>query len=330
MTADGKEIGTLSGRVELTAAQGAGGALALGINVPSLHVALPEGDTTSAQALGPMAKVTIGAHRGTGETFVVIPLDPPEDDDAKPATGGGGTKVAVTLGDVQVVKGTQLKVDLTGKLGVEATGATRVDGQIQLKRGGLLAVQGKRFTVESGTVTFVGDDPSNPEVVVKAAWTGPDGTVVFANFVGPLKTGKVTLQSEPPLSRQEIVQLLLFGSPDGQQAQSPSAGTENSAVATAGGEAAAPLNHALNQLGLGAVTARIDTSQTNPKPEVEVQIANDLSLEIGVVLGVPPPGVNPDRTLVTLDWRFMSKWSLASTVGDAGTTVFDVLWKKRY
>ena len=78
------------------------------------------------------------------------------------------------------------------------------------------------------------------------------------------------------------------------------------------------------------MTTKIDTSETNPKPEVEVQIANDLSLQIAVVLGVPPPGVNPDHTLFTLDWRFASKWSLASTVGDAGTTVFDMLWKKRY
>ena len=102
-------------------------------------------------------------------------------------------------------------------------------------------------------------------------------------------------------------------------------------IAAAGGEAAQPLNHALGQLGLGAVTAKVDTSQTaNPKPEVEVQIARDISLQIAVVLGQPPPGVNPDRTLFTLDWRFLSKWSLATTVGDAGTTIFDLLWQRRY
>jgi hypothetical protein len=87
----------------------------------------------------------------------------------------------------------------------------------------------------------------------------------------------------------------------------------------------------LGQLGLGAVTANVDTSQSaNPRPEVEVQIAKDISVQIAVVLGVPPPGVNPDHTLLTVDWRFLSKWSLASTVGDAGTTIFDLLWQKRY
>jgi translocation and assembly module TamB len=207
---------------------------------------------------------------------------------------------------------------------------SKVTGQIRIERGGFLDLQGRKFTVDGGTLTFV-DDPANPEVIVKANWTAPDGTLVIATFTGPLKTGKVTLTSEPQLPKEEIVQLLLYGSANGTQAQTPGAGTQNSAIATAGGEAAQPLNHMLNQLGLGAVTAKVDTSEaSNPKPEVEVQIAKQLSLEIAVVLGQPPPGVNPDHTLLTLDWRFLSTWSLATTVGDAGTTIFDVLWQRRY
>jgi autotransporter translocation and assembly factor TamB len=141
----------------------------------------------------------------------------------------------------------------------------------------------------------------------------------------------VTLSSEPTLPQQEIVELLLFGTADGTQAQTPSGTPANSAIGTAGGEAAQPLNHALGQLGLGAVTANIDTTQAaNPRPEVEVQIAKDISVQLAVVLGQPPPGVNPDHTLLTVDWRFLTKWSLASTVGDAGTTIFDLLWQRRY
>jgi translocation and assembly module TamB len=236
------------------------------------------------------------------------------------------------LADVEVVRGTEVKIDLDGRVNVvNRGGAAQVTGQIHLKHGGLLDVQGKKFTVEDGTVTLVGADPANPEVVVKASWTAPDGTVVYATFNGPLKTGKVTLSSEPTLPQQEIVELLLFGTADGTQAQTPSGTPANSAIGTAGGEAAQPLNHALGQLGLGAVTANIDTTQAaNPRPEVEVQIAKDISVQLAVVLGQPPPGVNPDHTLLTVDWRFLTKWSLASTVGDAGTTIFDLLWQRRY
>ncbi|HEY6458697.1 MAG TPA: translocation/assembly module TamB domain-containing protein [Polyangiaceae bacterium] len=332
LTAGGAELGDVDGRVDVTETTGAGGAMNVKVEVPKLDVALPEASSSSPRSLDAMKSVRIGAHRGNPGRFVLIDLDaarPP----AAPAEAqaGSGLTLATHLADVHIVRGTQLAVDLDGNVAVSTGAATKVTGQIRLKRGGTLNVQGRTFEVESGTVTFVGSDPSNPEIVVKAGWHAPDGTVVYATFTGPLKTGKVTLSSEPSLPRDEIVQLLLFGSPDGTQVQTPSAGTENSAIATAGGEAAQPLNHMLNQLGLGAVTAKVDTSEAStPKPEIEVQIAKALSIELAVVLGQPPPGVNPDHTLVTLDWRFMSKWSLATTVGDAGTTIFDLLWQHRY
>jgi translocation and assembly module TamB len=330
ISAGGAEIGTVDGRFEIDETSSAGG-MGVRVDVPHLRVVLPDGSTSDAMALGPMDRIRVGAHRGVPSAFTMVPLDPvAASSDTGPASAHPLT-IETNLSDVQVVRGTDIQIGLGGKVKVTTGAATDVTGQIHLKRGGLLAVQGRNFSVESGTVTLVGSDPSNPEVVVKAGWHAPDGTVVYANFVGPLKTGKVTLTSEPQLPEAEIVELLQFGSADGQQAQSPSADPSTSAIGTVGGEAAQPLNHMLNQLGLGAVSAKVDTSESeNPKPEVEVQIARDISLQIAVVLGQPPPGVNPDVTLLTVDWRFLDKWSLASTLGNAGTTIFDLLWQKRY
>jgi len=334
LSASGTDIGNVDGRIEVTELTSEDGkAMDVKLEIPNLRVALPEGSSANPEELGAMAKVRIGAHRGDPQTFMLLPLDPAQPA-ATPHAKAGATKLTMEahLADVEVVRGTEVKIDLDGRVNVvNRGGAAQVTGQIHLKHGGLLDVQGKKFTVEDGTVTLVGADPANPEVVVKASWTAPDGTVVYATFNGPLKTGKVTLSSEPTLPQQEIVELLLFGTADGTQAQTPSGTPANSAIGTAGGEAAQPLNHALGQLGLGAVTANIDTTQAaNPRPEVEVQIAKDISVQLAVVLGQPPPGVNPDHTLLTVDWRFLTKWSLASTVGDAGTTIFDLLWQRRY
>jgi translocation and assembly module TamB len=333
LSGGGSEIGDIDGRVEVSASSASGGhALGIHVQVPNLRVRLPEGGSTTVQALGPIPNVRIGAHRGSKNTFLLVPIDEASKALPPPANPDSAANVTldVNLPDVEVVRGKQLDVQLNGKVDVRGTPA-EVTGQIQLKKGGTLEVQGKRFEIENGTVTLKGEDPSNPEIVVKASWTAPDATVVYANFIGPLKTGRVSLTSQPTLSQQEIVQLLLFGSVDGQRAQDPSATTENSAIATAGGEAAQPLNHALDQIGLGAVTAKVDTSDSaNPKPEVEVQVARDISVQLAIVLGIPPPGTNPDSTLLTVDWRFLRKWSLASTLGDKGTTIFDVLWQKRY
>ena len=75
-------------------------------------------------------------------------------------------------------------------------------------------------------VTFNGGDPSNPDIVVSALWVAPDGTRIFADFNGPLKTGKVTLHSEPSKSENDILKLNLFGSdPGGRESGTEQAGS---------------------------------------------------------------------------------------------------------
>ncbi len=339
ISAAGAEVGTIDGRIEVSAVTSdEGRTTGVRVTVPHLRVVLPDAATNDAIALEPMPRVRIGVHRGQPDTFVLVPIDP-----VQPAAGSSRARarlnIAAKLVDVQVVRGTDIRVDLDGSLTIEAGATTDVTGQIHLKSGGQIAFQGKNFTVESGTVTMVGPDPSNPQVLLKAGWTAPDGTIVYANFIGPLKTGKVTLTSEPQLPQEQIVELLVFGSAIGQQEQasssSSSTSTSTSAATTAvgpvGGQAAQPLNHILNQFGLGAVTTTVDTTQSaNPKPEVAVRIARDITVQIAYVLGVLPYGVNPDTTLVTVDWRFVTHWSLASTVGNAGSAIFDLLWKASY
>ena len=92
-------------------------------------------------------------------------------------------------------------------------------------------VQGKSFDIEPG-----GRPPShriraNPAIKVTAGWTAEDGTHVLADYVGPLKTGKVTLRSEPARPQNEIVALIAFGTADGSRrllyaAPSPDAGVQ--------------------------------------------------------------------------------------------------------
>jgi translocation and assembly module TamB len=331
LSAGGTQVGDVNGRIDISETT-RGDTMDVAVNVDKARVALPQASTGHVQALGPMRNVRIGAHRGDPSVLVIFPLDPQR----RQTTEGGGQPVLLTvnLDDVRVVRGTDLRVGVGGQVKVDtSTGGAAgpdVTGQLYLNPGGKIAVQGKTFTVEHGTVTFV-DDPSNPQVLVRASYQATDGTVIFATFIGPLKTGKVTLSSEPPLPRQEIVELLLFGTTGGSQPEASEGTAATQALATFGGEAAQPLNHMLNQLGLGAITARVaSTAAGVVEPEVEVQVAKDISVQLAVVLGQPPPGVNPDRTLLTLDWRFASRWSLATTIGDAGTTIFDLLWRKRY
>ncbi len=337
---DGVQLGKVEGRLDLKLKRSSH-ENHIDVNVPSMTLELPAGSANrDVQDLGEISGVQVGRLRSSG--FVLEHLDA-ANEDTDVGTAGKldrplaiPTVIDVELGqDVEVRKGTDLDVRLEGHPKVTIASAVRVSGQVRLTRGSI-DVQGKAFEIEKGTITFVEADPTNPQVVLTAGWSAPDGTRVYADFVGPLKTGKVTLRSEPARPQNEILALVLFGTTDDQN----SGGSQQASTmaAAAGGVATQPLNqalggvnHALDKLGLaGGISTKVDTSTPNPRPEVEVQIARDISLQVAWVLGAPPPGTNPDTTLVTLDWRFLRKWALETTVGDQGTSIVDVVWQHRY
>ncbi|MBV9946766.1 MAG: translocation/assembly module TamB domain-containing protein, partial [Myxococcales bacterium] len=307
----------------------------LDLSVPALHLKMPETSTRALQELGEAPpEEHVGVFTAPGR-FTRLPMSgaerrPP----ATPEDTRSGIRVAVHLGrDVDLSRGTDLRVSLEGDVTATLQQKTTLEGQLRL-RSGKLDVQGKSFEIESGTITFTGD-PTNPLVKVTASWTAADGTKVFADYLGPLKTGKVTLRSEPPRPQNEILALIVFGTADGSQATPytstaapPSAATQ--AGTTVGGFAAQGLNQGIAKLTGLDLTAKVDTSQGNPKPEVALQIAKSISLQIAFVLGQPPPGTNQDTTYATIDWRFFRNWSLQTTFGNLGSSIADIVWQRRY
>jgi translocation and assembly module TamB len=329
------QMGDLYGEMQIAADSSADGRVTnVVVDVPTAHVRMPDKSPHNVQPLDEPKKVRVGTFRAPGQ-FVTLPIDGEdldEPEDGKPSTTR--TNVTIRLGkDVMIERGQDVRVALEGNPQILISDTVRMSGQIRL-RSGSLEVQGKRFEIEKGTVTFIGDDPGNPNVVVTAAWTAPDGTRVMADFTGPLKTGKVTLRSEPGRPQDEILALILFGTADGSAATpyaQPSPDGATRAGTAAGGLAAGGLSQGLDKLTGLDVEAKVDTSDSaNPRPEVELRVARDISLEIAFVLGTPPPGTNQDRTFATVDWRFMRNWSLATTFGDQGSSIADVIWRYRY
>ncbi len=334
LTVDGIQLATVDGHFTIEAAtSGTDHAIHATVDVPTLHADLPATGTRTAQTLGTMDHVTIGVRGSDGTVRAVAgDIHDPVTAAKVPTKTAAPVTVSIKLGsDVEIRRGTDLKVSLPGTPVVTAGDSTRVAGQIRLPRGSI-DVDGKPFTIEKGTVTFVGDDPTNPQVVLTAQWPAPEGTTVYADFVGPLKTGRVTLRSDPTHTKSEILALLLYGTADGQAGStSDSSPNTTAAAGAAGGIATQPVNRILDDFGLaGGISTKIDTSTANPRPEVEFQIARDISIQIAWVLGAIPLGTNLDTTLVTFDWRFLQRWSLETTVGDAGTSILDVVWKYHY
>jgi autotransporter translocation and assembly factor TamB len=141
------------------------------------------------------------------------------------------------------------------------------------------------------------------------------------------------LRSEPALSDNEILALLLFGSPEGMLGSGRAGDGGKAAAATSlgGGVATQGLNKALSGLTDADVSTRIDTSDsTGPRPEVAVQVSARVTAAVGYKVADPAPGKAPDRTLFTVDFRLSRRWSLATTFGDRGSSVLELLWRYRY
>lgn len=329
---EGESMGEASGTFLLAATMSPDGKeVRLNVEVPTLEVRVPEQASHSVQPLEPAEHIRIGVQREP-EKLVLLPLGPPDKEEPR---SGEATRyrVSVKLGFAEIRQGSSVRVRLQGNPTVVVGEKTTVTGQIRLT-GGVLDVQGKEFEIERGTITFAGGDPANPEIVVTAGWTAPDGTRVYADFIGPLDTGKVTLRAEPSLTQSEILALIMFGTVDGANAQPPpgqQADRVTQAVGAGGGFATQGLNRAIGDLTGLDITARIDSSASgNPRPEIKMQIARNISIQFAHVLGIPPPGAMPDKNIATLDWRFRRNWSLLTSFGDQGSTVIDVLWQYLY
>lgn len=331
LTLEGVSYGEGWGRVNLFLRKGTddGGlpATLLDVDIPEFQVNLPASSTRNLQPLGDNPRIHVGLRDEHGE-IVPVPLGPP-----KEARGDSRWLVHFRLGNrVMVRRGNLLQIGLTGAPRMAITDRAYASGDVWMT-GGFVEVFGKRFNLVHGNVQFhPATDVGNPWVTVSASWDAPDATRVYADYVGPLKTGTLTLRSEPARTPSEILALVLMGSTMSDLELSAQQGEAGAAAAGVGTSlAAAGLNTVLSGVTGTTITTRVDTSVAqNPRPEVAIRLSDSVTAEVAYSTGLPAPGQNPDRVLVTLGWHFRESWSLSTTVGDKGSSVVDVIWQYRY
>jgi translocation and assembly module TamB len=333
LTLEGVSVGDASGRIDVSAAHAPEQRRTeVRVLIPSFHVDLPEEATTKVQPLEDDPRIQTGTYLPQ-QGFVELPLRPLEQ--AAPAAEPSTLRVSVRFGkDVWLRRGAQLRARVAGGLTlIQEGGESRIEGKLNLPQG-RIDVSGKLFEIDTATVSFNPQEPNNPVVVATARWDSPEGYRVFADYAGPVNGGRLTLRSEPSLKENEILSLLLFGTPDGQFGVSGSGESDSGAAAAAvsvgGGAATKALNRALSDLTSLDVQTRVDTSRGTPAPEIALQLTPRVTAELGYAVGNPAPGQPPDRTFLTLETRVRRRWSVATTVGDRGSTLWEVLWRYLY
>jgi translocation and assembly module TamB len=330
LSVSGTELGETYGSIDVKLRPGqAKGSQALSVDIPELHVRMPDDGSQALQDLEPAKGVRVGTRQRDGE-FVTLPLQPLTETD--PSKNENPMVVDLHLGDkIWLQQGDTTKIQLGGRLKLVLGDPLTIEGQIEVKSG-KLDVSGKQFEIESGTVTFSGE-PSNPTIVATAVWDAPDADRhrVYADASGTASKLKVTLRSEPPLTKDQILSLLLTGSADGSLGGSSGGGnnTAGTAVGVVGGTATQGLNKALSNIKQVDVSTRIDTSTGSARPELVLQLSSKVSAKLTRALG-QTPGQPPDMTFLTLDFLIVRNWSLSTMAGDRGASGLDLVWRKRY
>ncbi len=324
LTLEGVSLGDAWGRAALAYDARGKRRQRLDVDVDEFHLDLPEVSPEGVQSLDPAEYVDVGFVSPAGK-FVEIPLQPVKrEDNSQPMRW----LIAIDLGRVEIQKGPGVQIGLTGNLKVFAGRKARLKGRIDLT-GGTLDVSGKEFTIERGSVTFDRGEVSDGVVVASARWESPLEYTVYAEYAGTIQNGELTLRSEPPLTQDEILSLLMFGTPTGTfgAGQANEAAT---AIGLAGGTVARGLNRALANISHLDVSTRVDTSTGEARPELVVQVTPRVTARVTQAIGEPAPGQSPDRTFLTLDFRLFRRWSLSAQVGDEGGSTLDLIWRRRY
>lgn len=323
ITLEGAALGDAWGKVEAKLENREDLTL-LTVKMPEFHLEMPDTDRLGVQDLAADERIRVGVRRADAR-FAALPVQPlvPQTEAPKPFA------VVLELGrSVSLRRGDLLTAELSGKLIARMAEETMVSGEIELK-GGSLDVSGKRFDIERGTVKFTGHDPANPAIFAVARWDAPAGYAVRARYVGTATDGKLTLSSEPPLAEGEVLNLILFGTPEGSSA-SGGVDSASTAVGVAGGTAAKGLNRVLHDFTKLDIQARVDTSTGAARPELVVPLTRRLSARVTRAIGEPTPGSTPDRTFLTLELRLKRSWALSALFGDRGASALDLIWRHHY
>jgi translocation and assembly module TamB len=107
------------------------------------------------------------------------------------------------------VRGRGLDSEWTGEFRVRGTAAEpSLTGQLQVRQG-RFDVLTKRFSLSEGSIQFTGQSPPLPFLELTAVHEA-EGLLVRMNVSGPATEPEVSMSSEPPYPRDEILSRLLF------------------------------------------------------------------------------------------------------------------------
>jgi autotransporter translocation and assembly factor TamB len=251
------------------------------------------------------------------------------------APNGGGPNLLSTFDalelDVEVkvgrdlwIKHEQAEALLTGR--IEARKRRErplvLEGRIETQRG-FVDLQNRRFRLIEGSLELVGGTKIDPELDVLARYRAPAHTI-DARLTGTVSKPVLTLTSDPSLSQEDILAVLLFGRPASElsEAQQASLGQRAEEMASAFGMTAVGRTVA-SAIGLDALGLQIEELSS-----ARARLGAYVGRNIFVALAQEFSGERGQE--LSIEYEFWPGWSIVGSTTSQGTNSADLVWKVRY
>jgi translocation and assembly module TamB len=198
-------------------------------------------------------------------------------------------------------------------------------GSVETVRG-WVAVQGRKFQLERGAVTFSGGTPIDPNLDIIARYTLPD-YLVDVVIDGTIASPTVAFKSDPALEQADILSLLVFGKPANALSDSQKTSLQSQAVQALVGTVATDLRQALaEQLGIENLELDVGDDPSQSKIGIGKYLAPGVFVSTSQQFG----GGNIQGRDVTIEYQLNENWQLKASSTARGNNGVDILWKKKY
>jgi translocation and assembly module TamB len=199
-----------------------------------------------------------------------------------------------------------------------------VTGRILLLRG-WYAFQGRRFEVDSGTITFTGATPPAPTFDVTAIYK----TRLYrieSHIEGTGEKPRLTLSSDPPLEQADILAVILFGKPTHELGKGQSTDLQRQALGLATGYVMPELRTSvMNTLGLDALDVELPKGSEEPgRVSVGRYVAGDIFVSLAQEFG------SRTAEVVSVEYGVTPSIAVRGSTSSRGAGAVDVFWHRRY
>jgi translocation and assembly module TamB len=204
-------------------------------------------------------------------------------------------------------------------------GRTYAAGEIDVLRGELEPVGGRRFEIEKGRLTFTGGGPADAVISAVARYDNPDARVTVT-VSGPISKPDVKMTSEPAMDESQIALLIATGRTDFK----PGAGGVDTLTGEEAGKTAAGLGVTLLARDVLAQKLPLDTFAFDPTGArlgwyvgEKVYVGYTRNFE-----AVPERGENVNE--VRIEYQISRRWTFEARGGDAQSGGASLIWSKDY